>query len=114
MRDDRRRREPVISLDDRVDLVGRQDFERSTLGVEKAGGKPPEPPVSEASIRLLLQQPEPVEVSLLDGSLDKGVEQQVSYVVAEGAPDQKFHRQIIDALRVLSIVAALGRHPPWG
>src|SRR5215471_14866779 len=43
--------------------------------VEKTSREPSETAISEARIGLLLQQPQPVEVSLLSGSLHKGVEQ---------------------------------------
>ena len=43
--------------------------------VEETSSKPPEAAISQAGIRLLFQQREPIEVSLLGGSLHKGIEQ---------------------------------------
>src|SRR5580704_14525974 len=39
-----------------------------------------------------------------DSSIDEWIEQQIGDVVAQGAADQKLHRQVIDTLWVLSVV----------
>ena len=79
--------------------------------VEEARRQPAEPAVAQAGVGLLLDQAEPVEVLLLGSSLHEGIEQQIGHVVGQRAPDQKLHRQIVDALRVLAVVGALGPHP---
>jgi len=79
--------------------------------VEKASRQPPQPAVPEAGVGFLFDQAEPIEVLLRGGSLDEGIKQQVCDIVGQRAPDQKFHRQIVDPFRVLAVVGALCPHP---
>ena len=43
--------------------------------------------------------------------LREGIEQKIGDIVGERPPDQKLHRQIVDPLRVLPVIGALGQNP---
>ncbi len=79
---------------------------------DEAGRESSEAAVAEAGVRLLFEQPEPVEVLLLGGLPDGGVEQEVHDVVRQRTSDEKLHRQVVDPLWVLSIVGVFRAHPP--
>ena len=79
--------------------------------VEKASRKAPEPAVSEAGVGFFFDEAEPIDVLLLGNSLREGIKQKVGDIVGQRAPDQKFHRQVVDPLRVLAVVGAFCPHP---
>ena len=79
--------------------------------VEKTSRQAAEPAVSQTGIGFLFDEAEPVEVLLLGDLLHERIEQQIGDIVGERAPDQKFHRQIVDPLRVLPVIGAVGQHP---
>ena len=82
--------------------------------VEKASREAPEPAVSEAGIGFFFDEAEPIDVLLLGNSLHEAIEQKVCDIVGQRAPDQKFHRQVVDPLRVLAVVGAFRPHPALG
>src|SRR5205823_2879305 len=79
--------------------------------VEKASGKPPEPAISQAGIGFLLDNTQPIEISLLGGSLGGRIEQQVYEVVCQRPSDEKFHGQVVYALGVFAFVSGFGANP---
>ena len=79
--------------------------------IEETGRETSEPAVAESGVRLLLDQLDPVEVNVPQHPLGLWLQQQVCHVVSELAPDQKFHRQVIDALGVKRCVSLLRAQP---
>ena len=79
--------------------------------VEKASRQAPEPSVTQTRVGFLLQQLEPIEVLLLDGFFRDRIEEKIRDVVGQRAADEKLHREVVDALRVLALVGRLGMHP---
>ena len=66
-----------------------------------------EPAVSQARVRLFLEDGKPVETLVGDDPLGDRIEEQVGDVVGKGAPDQELHGEIVDALGVLAGVRPL-------
>ena len=81
------------------------------MRIEEASRQAPETPIAQARVGFLLQQLEPIEVLLLDGFFRDGIEEKVRDVVGQRAADEKFHREIVDALGVLALIGLLGTHP---
>ena len=79
--------------------------------IEKAGRQATEPAVSQPGVGFLFDEAEPVEVASGGDLLHKGIEQKIGDIVGERSPDQKLHRQIIDPLRVLPVIGAVGQNP---
>ncbi len=79
--------------------------------VEEARGEPPEPPIAQARVGLLIEQAQPVEVLLRDHLLRDGIEQEVRDIVGQRPADQKLHREVVDALGVLALVRGLRPQP---
>ena len=78
---------------------------------KKASRKTPETAIAQAGIRLLFQQFEPVEVLFLDRCFRNGIEKKIRNVVGERAADEKFHREIVNALRILTLVGLFRMNP---
>ena len=51
--------------------------------IEKASREAPEPPVAETGIGFLFDEAQPIEVFLSDGSLHKGIQQEVRDIVCQ-------------------------------
>ena len=80
-------------------------------GFNEASCQAPQSSITQARVGLLFDQLEPIQVFLRHGLLDEGVEQQVGDIVGQRAPNEKLHRQVVDALRVLPPVGRLRVHP---
>ena len=79
--------------------------------VEKASRQAPQTPIPQTRVGFLFQQLEPIEVLLLDGFFRDRIEEKVGDVVGQRAADEKLHREVVDTLRVLTLVGRLGIHP---
>jgi hypothetical protein len=79
--------------------------------IQKASRKTPETAITQAGIRLLFQQLEPVEVLFLDRCFRNGIEEKIRNVIGERAADEKFHREIVNTLRILTLVSLFGMNP---
>ena len=77
----------------------------------KQAARRPRPAVTQTRIGLLLQQLEPIELLLLDGFFREVIKKKVRNIVGERAADEKFHREIVNALRILALIGFLGMHP---
>src|SRR5271166_4629306 len=55
--------------------------------VEEASRQPPEPAITQAGVRFLFQQAEPIELLLLDGLLSDWIEHEVRDVVRKRPAD---------------------------
>ena len=80
-------------------------------GIEEASRQAPETAIAQTRVGLLFQQLEPIEVLLLDDFFRDGIEKKVRDIVGERAADEKFHREIVNALGVLALIGFLGMHP---
>src|SRR5262249_47922536 len=80
-------------------------------GVEEARGESAETAIAKAGVGFLLNQLQPVDALLASRMLNEGIQHQVGDVVAQRAPNQKFHGEVVDALYVLLFVGGLGLHP---
>ena len=80
--------------------------------VEKASRQAPEPAVSRARRRALASM-RPSQSTFFCSAIRfaKGSSRRLVILLVERAPDQKFHRQVVDALRVLAVVGAFCPHP---
>ena len=67
-----------------------------------------------AGIWLRLEEAEPVASRMPGGFAHERSEQQIRDVVRQRAPDQEFHREVIDALRVLAFVGLIRVNPSLG
>ena len=47
----------------------------------------------------------------MDSLLRDRIEQQIRDIVGQRAADEKLHREVVDALRVLALVGVLRQHP---
>src|SRR5207248_1896745 len=65
-------------------------------------------------IGLLLECRQRVDVPVVDETPRDPVEPKIENVVTQRAADQKFHRQVINALRILAIIGVLGAVPALG
>ena len=79
--------------------------------VEKASRQAPQTSITQTRVGFLLQQLEPIEVLLLDGFFRDRIEEKVGDVVGQRAADEKLHREVVDTLRVLTLVGRLGMTP---
>ena len=74
-------------------LQGRQ-------GIDEAGGEAAEAAVAETGVRLLLDQYLEVPALLLHRLPHDRVRREIHDVVAKRPAEQKFHRQVVNALRI--------------
>ena len=82
--------------------------------IEEAGRQPPETPVAEARVRLLVQKLHPLAAVLIESLAHHRIEDEIEDVVGERAADQKLNRDVIDPLRVLAFVSLVGPKPTVG
>ena len=80
-------------------------------GIEEASRQAPETAITQTRVGLLFEQLEPIEVLLLDGFFRDGIEEKVRDIVGQRAADEKFHREIVNALGVLALIGLFGTHP---
>ena len=80
-------------------------------GIEEASRQTPETAIAQTRVGLLFEQLEPIEVLLLDGFFRDGIEEKVRDIVGQRAADEKFHREIVNALGVLALIGLFGTHP---
>src|SRR5262245_37257524 len=80
-------------------------------GVEKASCQSPQSAIAEARIGFLVQQVGQIELLMLSGLLDGGIEKEVHHVVGQRTADEKLHRKVVNTLRILALVGVLGLHP---
>src|SRR5262249_41951887 len=79
--------------------------------VEEAGRQSSQSAVPETRIGFLLQRPEPVDVLLLDRMPHEWIEPQVGHIVGERTANQELHREVVNALRILTRIPLLCRDP---
>ena len=91
-------------------ITHRRNFHRSHR-IEKTGRQAPEPSIAQASVGLLLQQLVPIELLFLNGLFGNLVEKKVRDIVSQRTTDEKFHREIVNALGVLAVIGLLGPNP---
>src|SRR5215469_2336568 len=91
-------------------IAGRRKLHGSHR-VKETGRQSAQASVAQTSIRLLLDQFEPVDALVLNRLLYDGIEQKVGHVVDQRTANQEFHGKVIDALRILLLIGSLGLHP---
>ena len=79
--------------------------------IEKAGGEPAEAAVAQRRIRFERVQLVEIEAQSAQRLAAHVVQTERDQRIRERAPRQKLHRQVVDALGVLLVVAAHGVHP---
>jgi hypothetical protein len=79
--------------------------------VEKAGREPAEAAVAQRRVGLALGQRRHVDAEVGERIAHRVVQVDRQQRIGEGAPDQELHREVVNALQVLRIVGARGRHP---
>jgi hypothetical protein len=82
-------------------------------GIQKASCQAPKPAIAEPRVRLLLQNGEPIQIGVFDGTTGIWFQEKIFHVVGERSANQKFHREVINPLRVLARIRALGIHPAF-
>src|SRR5581483_4599233 len=70
-----------------------------------------EPAISQAGVRLLLNDGEPIEPLILDRASGEVIEEEICDVVRERASDEELHGKIVDPLRIVPLVGSLGAKP---
>ena len=91
-------------------ITHRWDFHRSHR-VQEAGRQPPEPSIAQSCVGLLLQQLVPIKLLFLNGLFGNLIEKKVRDIVSQRTTDEKFHREIVNALGVLALIGLLGPNP---
>ena len=79
--------------------------------IQEAGRQSSQAAVAQSRIRLLVLDRVDVEAQLVEGLLHVLIDAQIQQVVAQGAPDQELHGQIVDDLRLLGLIGLAGVHP---
>ena len=79
--------------------------------VQEAGRESAQASVAQARVRFLFDQFEPIDTLCIDRMLHNRIEQKVADIVRQRTPDKKLHREIVNALGVLSFVGLLRQHP---
>src|SRR5581483_6716959 len=74
--------------------------------IEKACGQAAEPAISQAGVRLLLNDGEPIEPLILDRASGEVIEEEICDVVRERASDEELHGKIVDPLRIVPLVGS--------
>ena len=82
-------------------------------GVKQAGGKSSQATIAECRVVLDLTNLIEVEPDFHHGLPYLFVELHVEHAVHQGPPDQKFEGEVVDALGVGAVIAALGFHPAF-
>ena len=101
-------REHAVLVADAV--AERRNAERGHR-VEEAGREPPQASVAERRIRLVVGDLlEPLGMGL-QGLPDLALELECRQRIAEGAPHQEFHRQVVDPPHLLGALVRVGAHP---
>ena len=83
-------------------------------GVDEAGGQPAEAAVAQPGVRLLLDQLLEVPAFLLHGPPHERLRGQVHHVVPQRPPQQKLHRQVVDALGIGFLPGTVASWPSDG
>ena len=91
-------------------ITHRRDLHRGH-GIEEASRQASETSIAQTRVGLLFEQLEPIEVLLLDDFFRDGIEEKVRDIVGQRAADEKFHREIVNALGVLALIGFIGTHP---
>ena len=79
--------------------------------IEKTRRQPAQAAVAETGVRLLLDDLERIELVMFGELLRIRVKPKIGDVVGQGAAEQKFHREVINALGVALPVSLLGFQP---
>ena len=80
-------------------------------GVKEASRQAPQPSVAETRVGLLLKKLVPVEVMSMDHVVYGRVEEKVGNVVGQRSAEEKLHREIVDALAILTLIGLLRTQP---
>jgi hypothetical protein len=91
-------------------ITHRRNFHRSHR-IEKTGGQTPEAAIAQARVGFLLQQIVPIELLFLNELFGDVVKQKVRDIVSQRTTDEKFHREIVNTLRVLAFIGVLRMNP---
>src|SRR5262245_57340014 len=91
-------------------IAHRRDLHRRHR-IEKASSEAAKSAVTQPRVGLLLQQLEPIKVLLLDEFSGNWIEEEVCDVVGQRAANEKFHREVINAFRILALIGLVGTYP---
>ena len=100
--------EHAIVVTDTVAVT--RDAERGHR-VQKTGSQPAQPAVAQRGVGLQLDHGIHVHTQFSQRPVHRGVQVERNQGVAEGAPHQELHREVIHALNVLPLFCAGGAHP---
>src|SRR5262249_24930807 len=78
-------------------VTGRRQLHGSH-GIEETSRETPQAAVTKPGVRFLLYELLPVDTFFLYRLLYQRIEQKINDVVAQRAPDEKFHREVVNAL----------------
>ena len=82
-------------------------------GIQEAGGQPAQAAVAQRRIRFQGANRFQIQVQLAHGLGEFVHEFHIYHAISQGAADQEFQGQVVDALGMRAIIGALGFHPAF-